>query len=127
MANLTYIDQYINDGQKETIKLPNLYDTILISNPDKTHIFRVPTSDFFIKHREELYDATIYITVPERAFYKPKVISLQYYGTTELWVSLLRVNGMKTVMDFHLPVIKIYEPNRLKDLIDIFFKREKKI
>lgn len=127
MPNVTFIDQYINDGYKETIKLPNLYDTTLISNPDKTHIFRVPTSDFFVKHYDELSKLIIYITVPEKSFYNPKMVSLQYYGTTELWLAILRVNGMKSIIDFKVPVVAIYDPEGLKQLISIFFKREKKI
>ena len=127
MPNVTFIDQYIKDGEKETIKLPNLYDTALISNASKDHFFRIPTSDFFIKYRDELSHIIRYITVPEKAFYKPKIISLEYYGTTELWLSILRVNGMKSIIEFNLPVIAIYDPDGLKELISIFFKREKKI
>jgi hypothetical protein len=57
-------------------------------------------------------------------FYRPKSVSLDLYGTTELWLALLRVNDFKSVADFHYNVIKVYSPSDLYELINIFFKRE---
>lgn len=127
MIDTTYIDQYINDGKRETISLNNLYDTILIGDADDdTKIFRIPTNDFFLKHRKELESSLIFYSIPETMFYKPKLLSLELYGTTELWLALLRANNMKNVTEFHYPYIKVYDPDRLKELIKIFFKREGK-
>lgn len=127
IANITYMDSYINDGQKSTLSLKNIYDTMLVSNYTKDHIFRIPISDFFIKYRSQLSECIQYYTLPEMMFYKPKMLSLELYETTELWLSLLRVNDMRNITEFHLPLIKIYNPNDVKEIINIFFKREKKI
>ena len=59
-------------------------------------------------------------------FYKPKMVSMELYGTTELWLSLLRVNEMTNITEFHQPLIKVYNPDQVKELITIFFKREGK-
>lgn len=128
MADRTYIDKYINEGEKAVISAKNLYDTILvgdINNDD--HIYRIGIDDFFLKHRNDLESITIWMTCPERCYYQPKTLSEEMYGTTELWLSLLRINNMRDITEFHYPIIKAYDPNRLKDIISVFFKREKKL
>lgn len=125
LPNATYIDAFINDGNSETISLNNLYETKLIGNADNpNHIYRVPWSDFFIKYKTQLDKIVSLYSVPEERFYKPKMVSYELYGTTELWLGLLRLNNMRNTSEFYLPIIKIYNPYQIKELIDIFFKRE---
>ena len=125
--DVTYIDQYINDGKKETISLTNLYDTILHGEEDdESNIFRIPINDFFLKYRRELEESKIVYSIPQTMFYKPKMLSYELYGTTELWLAILRANNMKNISEFHYPIIKVYQPDRLKELIKVFFKREDK-
>lgn len=127
MPDTTYIDQYINDGKKSTISLNNLYDTILVGDEnDDTNIFRIPTNDFFLKYRRELEESLQFYSIPQTMFYKPKLLSYEIYGTTELWLAILRANNMRNTSEFHYPLIKVYNPDRLKELIKVFFKREKK-
>jgi len=124
LPDITYIDKYIADGKKETISLRNFYETLLVgdvNNPD--HIFKIPISDFFVNYKQELDQIVQYYNVPQSMFYKPKSVSYELYGTTELWLALLRLNGMRNITEFHQPIIKIYNANSLKELIDIFFKR----
>lgn len=124
LPDITYIDKYIADGKKETISLRNFYETLLVgdvNNPD--HIFRIPISDFFVNYKRELDTIVQYYSVPQSMFYKPKSVSFELYGTTELWLALLRLNEMRNITEFHQPIIKIYNANSLKELIDIFFKR----
>lgn len=128
LPNNTYIDSFISDGKKSTLSIRNFYDTILVSDVDnRDNIFRVPINDFFIKYQSQLSDSIQYYSLSERMFYRPKTLSLELYGTTELWLSLLRVNGMRNITEFHTPIIKVYAPNDIKEIISIFFKREGKI
>lgn len=126
VANTTYINQYIQDGENASLSLANFMDSILISTQDKRHIFRIPFNDFFIEHMSEFNSAIQIYSIPETMFYKPKLLSMELYGTTELWIALLRLNGMKNITEFHKPVIMVWEPSTLKELIDVFFKREGK-
>jgi len=124
LPDITYIDKFIADGNKETISLKNFYETILvgdINNPD--HIYRIPISDFFVKYKSELDGIVQHYSIPQSMFYKPKTVSYELYGTTELWLAILRLNEMRNITEFHQPIIKIYNANSLKELIDIFFKR----
>lgn len=127
-ASQTYIDSYIEEGQNSVLNLKNFYNTILTADVDNpTHIIRIPFEDFFIKYKYHLESSIQYYRVADRYFYQPKTLSLDLYGTTELWLSLLRVNNMKNITEFHLPIIKVYNPTELKELINIIFKRENKL
>lgn len=124
--NITYIDENIDDANKATVRLPNIYDSVLVGSTSSDHIFRIPIDDFFLKYKRELEESKVYYTIPEELFYKPKLLSLQLYGTTELWLALLRANNMRNVTEFHYPIIEVYDPVRLTELIKVFFKREGK-
>lgn len=125
--DITDINQYIDDGKKAVISLKNFFNTVKVENRTGDDAFVIPWSDFFLKYRNELKEIEEWHTIPESHFYKPKLVSLELYGTTELWISLLRVNNMKNITEFHFPIIKIYNANGLMELINIYFKREKKI
>lgn len=125
LPNITYIDKYISDGQQSVMSLNNFYETVLVGDIDKPdHIFRVPINDFFIKYSDQLAETIQWYNVPESMFYKPKMVSYELYSTTEMWLALLRLNQMVNTTEFHMPVIKIYNPYSVKELISIFFKRE---
>lgn len=124
--DITDINQYIKDGNDAVISLHNLYETIQVDNIKTNHSFIIPWNDFFLKYRKELMDIEEYYTIPESLFYNPKIVSFDLYGTVELWIALLRVNNMRNISEFHFPIIKIYNPQQLMQLINIFFKREKK-
>lgn len=124
--NSTYINRYIQEGENASLSLGNFTESLLLSNADKTHIIRVPFDDFFIKHMDEFNVAIQLYQIPDTMFYKPKLLSLELYGTTELWSGILRLNKMKNITEFHKPVIMVWEPRTLKELIDVFFKREGK-
>lgn len=125
LPNITYIDRYISEGKKETLSLKNFYDTLLVGDIDNPeHIFKTTIGDFFVNHKKELDGIIQYYAVPQSMFYKPKSVSYELYGTTELWFALLRLNEMRNITEFHSPIIKIYDSDSLKELISIFFKRE---
>ena len=126
MPNVTYIDQFITDGKKDIVRADNLVDSYLVSDPEHSSIYRSAWDDFFIQHDEELRENLILCRIDKRQYYRPKWVSLQIYGTTELWLSLLRANKMKSVIEFHWPLISVYSPLTLKRLIDVYFKRENK-
>ena len=122
------MDEYIKDGNLAVLSLKNFYQTILTSDiNDREHIIRIPIDDFFLKYRRELEPTIQIYNIPDMYFYKPKALSLELYGTTELWLALLRVNRMRNITEFCQSIIQIYNAGMVKELIGIFFKREGKI
>lgn len=128
LSNVTYLDQYILDGYNQPEALRKIYDTMLItSEQDRTDIFRVPLYDVFLNHYEEFAENSYTYPLPEICHYRPKMMSYSLYGTTELWVGLLRLNKMRSIVEFNTPQIEIYNPSTVKELLNIFFIRERKI
>lgn len=126
--NITYLNDYINDGQSALINLRKIYDTILVTEADnRNNIFRIPINDIFLKYNEQFADTIQNYALPEFYFYKPKLLSYELYGTTELWLALLRINVMRNISEFNKSIIKVYTPDQIQELIQIFFKRERKI
>lgn len=124
--NITFLDTYIEDGNKAIYSLRNFYQTILIKDTDNPdHIFRIPLTDFFITYRRELESIVQDYMVNDAIFYQPKRLSMELYDTTEFWLALMRLNGMRNVTEFNQLFIKVYNPTELKQLINIFFKRKK--
>lgn len=125
MPNNTYLDKYIKDGKAATISLKNIYESMLISSESNpNHVYRTAFNDFFIKHADHIKDCIQLYQIPDTMYYKPKLVSMSLYGTTELWIALLRLNRMTHITEFHYPIIKVYNPDRLSEYINIFFKRE---
>lgn len=125
LPNITYVDTYIDDGNQAIYALKNFYDTMLIGDIDnKNHIIRVPIYDFFLKYRSQLEECVQYFNLPEIFFYKPKSLSFELYESTEMWLALLRLNAMRSIIEFNQPLIKVYNPHQVRELIDIFFRRD---
>ena len=122
----TFIDDFIKNGQTETFSLKNFYETKLITNGDRDHYFRIPFYDFFLEHYKEFEKEIQFYSLPQHMFYRPKTLSYDIYGTTEMWLPILHVNEMISIAEFHKPIIKVYNPNTIFDLISIWFKREGK-
>lgn len=128
MADITYIDKFINDGIVAKMNLRKFDTTTLIRDISKaSHITRVPIGDMFLNYRQQFEEAIVLYQIPRDYFYRPKSLSLELYGTTELWLSLLRLNNMKSIVDFKQQIIKVYDPYTLNELLEIFMKREAKL
>lgn len=125
--NPTYIVDSIAEGNKAINSLKNFSDTVLLKNYSNDRIIRIPTDDFFSKYKDELYETVELYNVPMKNLFKPKSVSFDIYQTTELWLALMRLNNFRNITEFDQQIIKIYNPAGLKELINIFFKREKKI
>lgn len=125
--NPTFVTNYIEEGQKAIYSLKHFSDTILLKNYNSDHIIRIPIDDFFSKYKDELYDTIELYSVPPKNFFRPKSVSFDIYQTTEMWLALMRLNNFRNITEFDQSIIKIYNPAGLKELINIFFKREKKI
>lgn len=128
MPNVTYADQYVIDGKQAIISLRKFYDTVLITNRDRSdHVFRIPVGDLFLNYRDQLANSVVLYQLPENHLRQPKRLSEELYGTTEMWLSLLRLNGMRNVTEFNRRLIKVYDPDTVRELIDLFLKREGKL
>lgn len=134
MPDITYLDKYIIDGNKAQLSLNKFYDTILCTNMPMQNnnneikdLFRIPLYDMFLKYRSQLEDCVVKYAIDKKYFYQPKMLSLDLYGTAEMWLSILRLNKMRNISEFTKTNILIYDPEMVIERIQIFLKREDKI
>lgn len=83
------------------------------------------------KYSELLDDYIIETTLTDDEFvdykYKPKSLSLDMYGTTELWSSILAINNMDSVVEFNKKKIKLFRDDILEMLEEILILEEDNI
>ena len=121
MSTTTHMTDFSANNLNNNSSLNKFYRTLLtVDSEDLSTINRIPYDDFFTRYAGPLSQITVqYIVLPEY-FYQPKTVSQMIYGTTELWLGLLR-----NITEFNQDIISIYEPAQLSSLIKIFFNREK--
>lgn len=59
--------------------------------------------------------------------FKPKALSLDTYGTTELWSSILAINHMDSVVEFNKKKLKLFRDDILEILEEILILEEDNI
>ena len=72
--------------------------------------------------RRYVTDVTLTDTETSKYFYQPKKLSLDLYGTIELWFLLIRINNMTSISEFNIKKIKIFHPEYLDVLNRIMIK-----
>ena len=80
-------------------------------------------------YMDYIKQALVDYTIPDEEMmeykYKPKYFCLSKYGTMELWSLLLRVNNMKSIMDFKKKNIKVFNELLIFDIINEILILEK--
>lgn len=99
-----------------------LHPPIILHNEETDKNIRIPFSSLLNQYRD--YLSNIIISVPlndvlrNKYRFKPKMVSDELYGTTELWDTILVLNNCFRVCEFDPKVLKIYDPEKLKEYIN---------
>lgn len=104
------------------ISYQTLHTTLTIHNVENNTNITVPFSSYMSKYKDFL--STIVQEIPLTAeeqdlyMYKPKMLSVDLYGITELWSDLLVLNNAFSIKDFKPVKLKAYDPFRIKAMIN---------
>lgn len=79
------------------------------------------------RYRGLLQQYTIKYRIPEKYYYKPELVSLEVYGTVDLWYLILWMNPISSVMEFNKPVINIFDPSKFHIINEIIEKEKESI
>lgn len=106
-----------------------LHTTALISNSDGEDKIEIPYISILSKYRHFLDNIRIKVAFDDvlarKYLYKPKSLSYDLYGTTELWFELLRLNNWSSISEFKPKSIYVYDKNKLKDMLNEILILEK--
>lgn len=123
MFNTTYIEDLVYDGKDAEISYRHLHTNALITtNITSEYAINVPYLSLTNKYKDFLSAIVVNVTLtPEevtRYRYKPKMLSYDLYGTTELWSSLLEINNVVSTIDFSFEKLNVYDPAKINALIN---------
>lgn len=120
MAYYSTIQELIDSVKDMEVSYRNLHSNIYINNGKD--IIKIPYKSII---REYLpFFESIVVELPLTPAevvdyrYKPKKLSYDLYGTTELWSSLLELNNIYSVIEFDLEKVKVFDPKELPKLLN---------
>ena len=130
MAYYATINELIQSINTTEISYRNLHTNVYINNSGQ--IVKIPYKSIIREYLPFFKSAVVPadFTASEIATYryKPKKLSYDLYGTTELWSALLELNNMYSTIDFTLEKqINIFEPRAFKKLLNEVMILEKVI
>lgn len=121
MIFYTTIQELIESVNEMEISYRNLHTTVNVKN--NNDVIKIPYKSI-IREYLPFFNKTV-IDVPltdndkYTYKYKPKKMSLDLYGTTELWSAILEINHMYSITDFTLEKpIKIFDPKEFIPLLN---------
>ena len=119
----TIKEQY-NDVKTLALSYRVLHPKATIYNEESNTTIRIPYSSVLSKYKDYLNTIVVNIELDEKEkekySYRPKLLSQDLYGTTELWDGLLLINNAKSLIDFKIEdnKVKVYDPAELKAYLD---------
>lgn len=118
LSRFTYVEDMIEDSKEEEISYRTLHTNAFITDKNSNKDMKIPFLSLTNKYRDFLEKIVIEIPLEddEAQVYKlrPKLLSEKLYGTTELWFTLLELNNLKSIIEFDLKTIRVYDPTEYK-------------
>jgi hypothetical protein len=113
---------YIYHGRNSEFSLSK---TSIIENISD---MKYPVDNILNKYMSILKNYFINVTLTDEEMtkysYQPKKLSLDLYGTIELWFLLIRINNLTSISEFNKKKIKIFHPDYLDILNKIMIKEK---
>lgn len=115
------IQELIDQVEKKEISYRNLHTTFCIRKNDE--VIQVPYKSMIREYMDLMENDAIKVSLPDdevRIYkYKPKKLSYDLYGTTELWAAILELNKMYSTMDLtcEKPFL-VFNPTTVKEKIN---------
>lgn len=120
MAYYSTIKELIESVNTEEISYRNLHTDAYIRN--KGEIIKIPYKSLIREYMPFFRSCVIEGKLNSDEMYKykfkPKRLSYDLYGTTELWSALLELNNMISLLDFNTDTVKLFEPREFKRLLN---------
>ena len=120
----TTIEELIESGKGVTISYYNLSFLDMMSNGTWVSVLNV-VNDYMPELKAVAYDVELKQSEQQTYFYKPKLLSLDVYGNTELYYIILLMNDMADVKEFTKPIIKMLKKQDMNNLISAIYNAEK--
>ena len=123
MYDHTYISKSIEDSRDADFMASNLYFTATIEDKSSGDVIRVPYLSLTQKYADILSQYVTIARYTEVQFnkyqYKPKLLSQDIYGTTELWFLILEANELHSTSQFNFRTIYLFRTDIVEKMTRI--------
>lgn len=123
-TNITTIEEFVNFDKHDTITYFNMSLLEQLSNETWITIMNV-INDYM----EEIKNVAVKVTLSweeqRKYLYKPKLLSYDVYGSTELFFVILLINDMADVKEFSNPSFKMLKKDHMNRLLSYIYNAEK--
>lgn len=120
LAFYSTITELINSIKGEEISYRNLHTQIFIDS--KGEVIKIPYASLVRNYLPYFQNTVLTAQFTDREVdmyrFRPKRLSYDLYGTTELWSALLELNGLYSTLDFKLDKPKVFEPREFLKLLN---------
>lgn len=120
MAFYATIQELIDSVNDMEISYRNLHTNVYIKNKDD--VIKIPYKSIIREYLPYLQSSVVELKLsPEEVSkyrFKPKKLSYDLYGTTELWSALLELNRLYSIIEFNKEVYKVFEPKEFMTLLN---------
>ena len=120
MAFYATIQELIDSVKDMEISYRNLHTNVYIKNKDDT--IKIPYKSIIMEYLPYFKSSVVELKLsPEEVSkyrFKPKKLSYDLYGTTELWSALLELNQLYSIIEFNKEVYKVFEPKEFMTLLN---------
>ena len=112
----------ITEGLKKELRHSSLHTAVEVTNEGgSTSIINVES--ILDKYKDVLNNEVIVYELSDEEFvkykYRPRTFCDDYYNNVDLWGALLRINNMKTSVDFKKKTIKTFGPKFIRVLDEL--------
>lgn len=116
------MDEQVSLAKELEISYRTLHPAVLLHDKQSDRTIKIPYASITNKYKHFLSQNITNIDLTkddqEKYRFKPKLLSMDLYGTTELWNDLMHLNYVYSVMDFQPVKIRCYNPHTFKKLLN---------
>lgn len=114
------IQELIDSVKDMEVSYRNLHTNIYINNKGET--IKIPYKSIVAEYLPILKSSAVELPLTDNEIilyrFKPKKLSYDLYGTTELWSSLLELNDVYSIIDFDFETVKVFDPKEFVKLLN---------
>lgn len=118
------IEAFIESSEYESIS----YNALSLFEKFDDEIYMI-THNVLNDYIEELEDLSVTVTLTDEEYnkylYKPKLLSYDVYGTTELYFVIMIINRICNVKEFNFKKLKMLKLSTLESSISAIYNSEK--
>lgn len=114
------IQELIDSVNDKEVSYRSLHTNIYLKNKDT--IIKIPYKSIINQYRPYFKSTIVEAKLGEQEAtmyrFRPKYLSYNLYGTTELWSALLEINDLISILDFDLETYKLFNPKPFKIILN---------